>query len=128
MFGSRTNCTGCHTDMQGKPHGNLRVASEQSCMACHGDRHQDTFEKWKLGLELAAGDADQALQAARKALEQATSPADKRKLAGDLVAAAESDLRLVKLGNGLHNVAYAIELLDAAAARCRQAVEILETK
>ena len=33
----------------------------------------------------------------------------------------------MKTGNGLHNVAYALELLDAVSSRCREAVEALET-
>jgi hypothetical protein len=129
MFGSRTNCTGCHTDIQDKPHGNVRVATEQSCIACHGDRHKDTFEKWKLGLELAKGDAEQAYKDARKALEEMkTATADVRNKATELLASAEADLRLVQAGNGLHNVAYAIELLDAVTSRCKQAIELLTTK
>jgi nitrate/TMAO reductase-like tetraheme cytochrome c subunit len=129
MFGSRTNCTGCHTDIQDKPHGNVRIATEQSCIACHGDRHKDTFEKWKLGLELAKGDAEQAFNNAKKALEEAkAAKEDARKQASELLAGAEADLRLVQTGNGLHNVAYAIELLDAVTSRCRQAIELLATQ
>jgi hypothetical protein len=129
MFGARTNCTGCHTNIQRKLHGNVRIATQQSCIACHGDRHKDTFEQWKLGLELAKGDAEQAYNEARKELEETQSAkADARHKATELVASAEADLRLVQTGNGLHNVAYAIELLDAVTSRCRQAIELLKTK
>ena len=101
-------------------------ATEQSCIACHGDRHKDTFEKWKLGIELSLGDAETAYKNAREALEEASAGAGGvRKKATDLLTGAEADLKLVKTGNGLHNVAYAIELLDAVTARCREAVEAL---
>jgi hypothetical protein len=128
MFGARTNCTGCHTAIHGDAHGDVIKATEQSCIDCHGDRHQNTIEKWKLGIELAMGDAEQALQNARQKLEEATTaPEEARKKAGELVQSAEKDLQLVKTGNGLHNVAYAIELLDAVTSRCREAVNLLAT-
>jgi nitrate/TMAO reductase-like tetraheme cytochrome c subunit len=129
MFGSRTNCTGCHTETHGGPEGSARKATVQSCIACHGDRHKDTFDKWKLGLELAKGDAEQAFNDAKKALEEAkAAKEDARKQASELLAGAEADLQLVRTGNGLHNVAYAIELLDAVTARCRQAIDLLTAK
>jgi hypothetical protein len=36
-------------------------------------------------------------------------------------------LKLVKAGNGLHNISYAIELLDGVTARCREAAALLES-
>jgi hypothetical protein len=129
MFGARTNCTGCHTSIHGDARGDVLKATEQSCIDCHGDRHRDTFEKWKLGIELSMGDAEQALQNARQALEQANqAPEEARKKAGELIQSAEKDLQLVKTGNGLHNVAYAIELLDAVTSRCREALSLLATE
>jgi hypothetical protein len=129
MFGARTNCTGCHTAVHGDDRGEVLKATEQSCIACHGDQHKDTFEKWKLGIELALTDAEAAHKSALEALEGAsTAPEEARKKAADLIKSAESDLRLVKTGNGLHNVAYALELLDGVTSRCREAVEALGTE
>jgi hypothetical protein len=129
MFGSRTNCTGCHTEIHGGDQGNVLKATEQSCIACHGDRHKDTFEKWKLGIELALSEAEAAVKNAHEEIDKAKSASEEaRKKATDLVTSAEADLRLVKTGNGLHNVAYALELLDAVSSRCREAVEALEAQ
>jgi nitrate/TMAO reductase-like tetraheme cytochrome c subunit len=129
MFGARTNCTGCHTAVHGDEKGDVLAATEKSCIDCHGDQHKDTFEKWKLGIELALGDAETAYKEASDALEKAASaPEEARKKATELVATAQADLRLVKTGNGLHNVAYALELLDSVTSRCREAVETLGTQ
>jgi hypothetical protein len=127
MFGARTNCTGCHVELSRDAHGgNVIRATEAACIACHGDRHKDTFEKWKLGLELIMGDAEQAFQNAQQLLqENSDAPADKRQQATELIQAAEADLQLVKQGNGLHNVNYSIELLDSVTSRCQQAIELL---
>jgi hypothetical protein len=129
MFGSRTNCTGCHTSVHGGDKGNVLKATEQSCIDCHGDRHKDTFAQWKAGVELSLGDAETAHKNALEALEKAsTAPEEARKKATELLTNAEADLKLVKTGNGLHNVAYAIELLDSVTARCQEALQTLEAE
>jgi hypothetical protein len=79
-----------------------------------------------MGIELSMTDAEAAYKTANEALEKASAaPEDARKKATDLIQAAGADLRLVKAGNGLHNVAYAIELLDSVTSRCNEAVEAL---
>lgn len=123
MFGSRTNCTGCHVELSHDAHGsNVVKATQDACIACHGDRHSTTFEKWKQGLELVLEDAEQAYSAARKRFdEQIDAPPDAREKAAKLLDAARDDLILVKSGNGLHNVTYAMELLDGVMELCRKA-------
>jgi hypothetical protein len=104
-------------------------ATEQSCVACHGDQHTDTFEKWRLGLELALNDAEAAYKTAQEEMEKAqAAPQEARSKAAELLKGAEADLRLVKAGNGLHNIAYALELLDSVGSRCREAVDLLSAQ
>jgi hypothetical protein len=127
MFGSRTNCYGCHTEHETNGDGGeVLKANENSCLACHGDRHADTFEKWKLGLELSMTDAEEAYQNAEKMLAEATTASQAaRDEAAELLESSKKDLRLIKRGNGLHNVTYAIELLDSVTSRCQQATAVL---
>jgi hypothetical protein len=127
MFGSRTNCYGCHLKSALDEHGGAVFKGTLSgCIACHGDRHTDTFEKWKLGLEFSQTDADEAYANARQMLEEATDASDDaRRKATDLLTAAEADLRLIKRGNGLHNVMYSMELLESVARRSREAMAAL---
>ncbi|MBI1900709.1 MAG: NapC/NirT family cytochrome c [Planctomycetia bacterium] len=126
MFGARTNCTGCHTELSRDQHGDSIKATQGACIACHGDRHKDTFNKWKLGLELVMTDAQAAYDNARKMLDEKTdAPAEARAKATKLLDEAQADLELVKRGNGLHNVTYAIELLDAVTNRSQQAMAAL---
>jgi nitrate/TMAO reductase-like tetraheme cytochrome c subunit len=129
MFGSRTNCAGCHTAIHGDDHGEVLRATEQSCVACHGERYADTFEKWKVGLQITQLDAEEAYNKARAALEQATDASvEARRKAADLLSAAQADLVLVQRGKGVHNVSYAIELLDAVTRRSQEAVAALSTR
>jgi hypothetical protein len=128
MFGSRTNCFGCHIKQATSEHGGVTLrGAANGCTSCHGDRHDEDFKKWKQGLKVTLMDAEDAYDSARKMLEKAKEldPETHRK-ASDLLNAAKADLRLVKTGNGVHNVLYAIELLDSVAARCQQAMALIE--
>jgi hypothetical protein len=127
MFGKRTNCFGCHTEQATTEHGGEVFRGALSgCIACHGDKHSGTFEKWKLAIELTRTDAEDAYNNARQMLESAENLDDqKRRQATELLTAAQEDLRLVKRGNGLHNVTYAMELLDSVTRRCQEAMALL---
>jgi nitrate/TMAO reductase-like tetraheme cytochrome c subunit len=127
MFGSRTNCFGCHSDHTAKGNGAVvSKATVSGCIACHGDRHAKTFDKWKQGLEIVLVDANEAYDKARKMLDKAKDiDPESRNKATDLLNSAQADLRLVKRGNGVHNVTYSIELLDSVTRRCQQAMGII---
>jgi hypothetical protein len=59
-------------------------------------------------------------------LDESTElPAEARQKASELLADAKADLLLVKRGNGVHNVTYSIEVLDAVTQRSQQAQAIL---
>jgi hypothetical protein len=130
MFGARTNCFGCHTETATATTGErVMKGTQKTCIACHGERYGDMFEQWKTGVGLSLMDAEMAFQNARNALDKnsAASP-ETRKKAGELLAIAEADLQLVKQGNGIHNVTYAMELLDSVSAHCQKAVAALSAK
>jgi nitrate/TMAO reductase-like tetraheme cytochrome c subunit len=127
MFGSRTNCFGCHIEQATTEHAGVTArGSVSGCIACHGDRHAETFDKWKKGLQVSLMDASEAYDKARKMLETAKDfDPDKRRQAADLLKAAQADLRLVKRGNGIHNLMYSIDLLDSVTQRCQKAMALL---
>jgi hypothetical protein len=129
MFGSRTNCTGCHTQVGGAAHQGATKATVEACLTCHGDKHKDTFEQWKQAMELSLTDAEDAQKALQQALAHAKIvPDDVRAKIEKLQTVADADLKLVKTGNGLHNVTYAMELLDAVAAKYREATGLVPTE
>jgi nitrate/TMAO reductase-like tetraheme cytochrome c subunit len=126
MFGARTNCFGCHLEQATTEHAGVTArGSVTGCVSCHGDRHTETFDKWKKSLQVATLDANEAYDKAKKALEEAKDlPPETRRKARELLSAARSDLQLVKRGNGLHNLMYAIELLDSVTQRCQEAMAL----
>jgi hypothetical protein len=130
MFGARTNCFGCHTESSAHPNGHQTMqATQQACTACHGDRYAEMLVRWKGGIELTLTDAEAAYAEARKQFdENTTATPTARKKASELLNVAQSDLQLVKLGNGVHNVTYALELLDSVTTHSRQASAALSEK
>ncbi|MCA9061735.1 MAG: NapC/NirT family cytochrome c [Planctomycetaceae bacterium] len=127
MFGSHTNCYGCHTEESlSAEAGTVVKASQKTCAACHGDRYAEMFDQWKAGVEFTLEDAETTFREARKQIEENTEATEAQKArALELLRIAEEDLRLVKLGNGIHNVTYAIELLDSVSAHSQSALEAL---
>jgi len=127
MFGSRTNCFGCHQEQVIKKHGGTSVqGTVGGCVSCHGDRHKETFEKWKLGIKVTLMDAEEAFDLAAKKLEAAKNlDAKTRQKAADLLKSCEADLLLVKRGNAVHNVTYAIDLLDSVTRRAQQVIALV---
>jgi nitrate/TMAO reductase-like tetraheme cytochrome c subunit len=127
MFGSRTNCLGCHTTQGVTKHGNVVESGAVSgCITCHGDRHANTFKQWKLGLESSLTDASEAYEKASKALDKAKDiTPEVRARVTTLLAGARADLELIKNGNGVHNVTYSMDLLDSVTQRCQQVMTTL---
>ncbi len=79
-----------------------------------------------MGLEFVSEDAEKTYQQARQLLDEKKDlPAETRQQAAELVDASASDLHMVKLGNGMHNVTYAMELLDSVTSRCQKAIQLM---
>ena len=127
MFGSRTNCFGCHTEADRVDGSDVMVATQKACISCHGEEYGKTFVQWKEMLELSLKEAQEAHARARDALAKAIdAPADARTKAQGILAGVAADIQLVSHGNGVHNVTFALELLDHALARCNEAIAGLE--
>jgi nitrate/TMAO reductase-like tetraheme cytochrome c subunit len=114
MFMTRVGCSGCHLvhkDVDGA--GEIVVASEASCIHCHGTGFHGMLESWKEEI----GDG---LRSLSRSLEKAGRILDARRSApghGEAVGRLEDarhNLGVVERGDGVHNVKYAIDLLESA--------------
>jgi hypothetical protein len=64
--------------------------------------------------------------AAQRALDEGKDiPEQTRQKATELLSAAKADLDLIKRGNGIHNVTYAMEVLDSVTQRAQQVTAML---
>lgn len=124
MFGSRLNCRGCHSEEGSDFKGDeLIKATEDTCVACHSSDYGSLFQQWLSEISSAVEEAEAGMGRIEKLIEE-------RKAAGksipeDIVAMvneAQANIHFVKSGNGVHNKAYAIRLLDMANRNLDQAV------
>jgi nitrate/TMAO reductase-like tetraheme cytochrome c subunit len=125
MFGARTNCYGCHTQ-RGQVNGReVLVATQQACIACHGERYAATFDQWKQVLADSLKEAQANVAKARAALARApAAPGEARSEAERDLASAVADLGLIQRGNGVHNITYALLILDGINGRCNEVLQL----
>jgi hypothetical protein len=129
MFGSRTNCYGCHNERDKTDGKDVLVATKRACVSCHGEQYLETFEQWKQSMEISLKEAQEAFKKAHDTLVKATTaPSEARAKAEGLLAGAKADLSLLLRGNGVHNITYALQLLDGVSARCGEAAKALAVK
>jgi hypothetical protein len=117
MFLARVTCESCHAlpgDLPG--HEGVSLAGEATCLSCHGIEFAGILPGWQEELENRIESVDRAVTQVRRGLgPDPSQPAD------SLIRAAETNLELVRIGKGVHNVPYADELLRAAVRLARAA-------
>jgi hypothetical protein len=130
MCRAQVKCIACHNQRE-KPDATAEVegqtyrANQDRCNYCHGNQYPDTLREWKAALELNLARADQALSGACARLATVTLSASQKLAVQRLLDDAEHNIRLVRLGHGVHNVTYATALLNVAAARAGAASTLM---
>lgn len=123
MLGSRLNCRACHTQPAADEKGDTLIrATQEGCIACHGEEYRKLFEQWQHEVGTYLSEAEALLDRVTKlsAAHNAT-PVGVR----ELLAAAGTNIRLVRAGGGLHNRPYALQLLDVARRKLIEAEQLL---
>ncbi|MEW6367896.1 MAG: NapC/NirT family cytochrome c, partial [Acidobacteriota bacterium] len=100
MFLAGVRCEGCHTTRRGV----VDYATAVSCMACHGPRYLKIFEGWQNILKKRLSEAEAALENARQKLGAVDDSFQK----------ASHNVDIAKSGHGIHNVPYALTLIENA--------------
>jgi hypothetical protein len=100
------------------------VAVQDSCNYCHGNKYDTVLQTWR---GLIAASLTKAQNEYERALAQlnasSVSPMEKLR-AQRLLDDAIHNIRLVKLGHGVHNVNYATAALNVAIENSREARKI----
>jgi nitrate/TMAO reductase-like tetraheme cytochrome c subunit len=136
MYRAQVDCIACHrnenqTEDAAKVVGQTFVAAQASCDRCHGNHYSDILGIWKKTIDDHLRRADVAYEDARKALAKVTlaSKDTEKELKGKrLLDDAAANIRLVRLGHGVHNVTYATAVLNAAIDQAEQVVELAGDK
>ena len=114
MFAAQINCTGCHTEVISRGGSTFlgqgsKKANPKACAACHDARYIPMVDRWKT--EGAALCAEAARMAGRGlAIASAGGDAKVRKLASEL----EFNARFLTQGHPVHNIEYAIRVVQAS--------------
>ena len=131
MFKSRTGCLACHVEREISHKGQTVMrASAKTCVQCHTKDYEKMLALWKREL---ARKIEKTETLGKKALEALAkykpglTPAKLKKIKG-LIEKGQSNLGIVRFGNGVHNAKYAIALLDAASLNFEDSIGLLEGK
>jgi hypothetical protein len=114
MFAAQINCTGCHTEVlseggtaflgQGS-----KKANPKACAACHDARFIPMVTRWKDQGRILAAEAERMAARGRAIASAAGGNEKVGKLASDLAFNA----RFLMQGHPVHNIEYAIKVVQA---------------
>jgi nitrate/TMAO reductase-like tetraheme cytochrome c subunit len=122
MYMARVACVACHNQASRLPgHDTVHVASDASCMSCHGIKYANVLPGWEKQMERKVQLVGPIVDAARSAAS--TLPLRTRNRADSLLGMAHDNVDFVRAGKGAHNIVYADQLLRASVSLVRQAVK-----
>jgi nitrate/TMAO reductase-like tetraheme cytochrome c subunit len=127
MIGSRVNCRACHTQPGEGAKGDALVrATKQSCTACHSDEYMQMFDSWKHEIEGYVAEIESVLTRLDGAIAERSARGQPLPDGVDArLSVGRRNAQLVKSGGGLHNRAFALQLLDAARDQLQEAETLL---
>jgi nitrate/TMAO reductase-like tetraheme cytochrome c subunit len=130
MYLTNVDCIACHRkaeESQAALHTTKykEKAIGGACVGCHGEGFDDTLKHWKAFLSNSQNETNERIFSAQKALfeyKKTNGEAKEFKQAQKFVNEARHNYSFVLLGNGVHNVEYAIKLLNIANNKTEQAL------
>jgi len=129
MFLAQVDCIGCHLDAStyGEEYvmkGSTLKPTVQGCIDCHGDMGRDIFNFWQTSLTNQIGITDEILGRARRMID--SRPAESVPYTAiQRLEDAEFNRNFVKFGKGIHNLNYALALLDQAGTDAQVCIDLI---
>jgi len=97
----------------------------EACVDCHGEGFDETLKLWKKILAKAEMETNERIFQAQKAIYDAEKGGGENgalKKAKNLLSEARQNFNFVSLGKGVHNIEYAVRLLNVASNKAEQAL------
>jgi hypothetical protein len=135
MFTTNVDCIACHRRLE-ESHAALHTtkyaekAIEQACVDCHGPGFDESLRHWRGLLSKMESDTNQRVFAVQNALfdlEKTAGSSTRFKKAQHLLNEARHNYSLVLLGKGVHNIEYAVRLLNVANNKTEQALTAIDS-
>ncbi len=114
MFAAQVSCEGCHLDLNGDGRSDLSER-RQACVRCHTEGYDLMLDKWITNIEEALNSVAPGLEYARKVLSEAEKQGRNIDAEKTFFQDAEANFNLVREGKGVHNIDYALKLLENVA-------------
>ena len=132
MYRTQVDCIGCHrarkrSDGTAKVVGQTFLGVQESCDHCHGTKYKGRLDEWKRVVAQKLARAELAYELARAAVEKSPPKGMQLLRIRRILDDAAHNIRLVKLGHGVHNVNYSTALLNYAVEKCKEAGAVLPT-
>jgi len=134
MFTTNVDCIACHRkteESQAALHTTKYAerAVEEACVDCHGEGFDQTLRHWKAFLSRTETETYQRVSNAQRALYEFEKTAGRNapfRKAQSLINEARHNYSFVLLGRGVHNIEYAVKLLNIASNKTEQALSVIE--
>ncbi|HEY3250139.1 MAG TPA: cytochrome c3 family protein [Ignavibacteria bacterium] len=111
MFAAQVSCEGCHVDLNGDGKSDLSE-KRQSCVKCHSPGYDIMLDKWIAGVDDAVNSISPSVEYARKLINSVSLQGKNIDAEKTFFSDAEANFNLVKDGKGVHNIDYAMKLLE----------------
>lgn len=126
MFLTSVTCEGCHIQHTGDEiRGYTAQAPPAACMNCHGTRFATMLQEWKTSMRRMLAKVLPVLDRTRKEILSSRADAARLKKALARYEDAEYNVKLVRYGKGVHNMAYSEALLRTAVREMREALKLV---
>jgi hypothetical protein len=111
MFAAQVSCEGCHLDINGDGKSDMNERRE-ACVKCHTKGYDLMLDKWVSSIDEAVAYVAPSLEHARQLINSAEQRGKNVDAEKTFFNDAETNFNLVKDGKGVHNVDYALKLLE----------------
>lgn len=129
MHQTNVDCVACHEDPspEGAGHPTDMTsyrATEKACLDCHGADMKGTLGQWQEIMSETLSEAQAQLGLAEKAYLSLAEEHPQKAKAKELLEVARHNCEFVAKARGVHNVEYAMDLLDKASGNAAQVISI----
>ena len=130
-FQANLDCVACHETPDAKHDESVVDAvtwkvTEKACLSCHGSSRKGALAEWKSTLAEMLSDARDELAKARKAYANMAKGDPRKADVNTLLETGRHNCDFVEKASGVHNLQYAMDLLEKASDSANEALRIAE--
>ena len=134
MFQSHIDCSGCHArgtkeKLSAFSSGFDFKSIQEACVDCHGQGFDQMLQNWEKLLRSAENKTEGLIQKAEslvQALPTSVRQGEKYRKADALVGEARFNHSFVAMAKGIHNIEYALRLLNVADKKAVEAMNLVQ--